>query len=379
MWLPDGKHLVVIGYDSTKAFQSGSVDWWLVSTADEKPVRLPLRRILMQAGLNTNGTSRTPAPSVPGPGCWLAAESSIVFATGVGDATNIWAAGFSMTEMALTGKLSRKTTGAGNEWHPSCSGTGNIAFTNLEDRRHLYSAAGDFSAGRLTGQLTPLTSGTAWYETPAISPDEHGLAFAVFATRSRAPAMWLRDLRTGGSVQVAPSQDAQRFPAIDHVGRKVAFTAYEAEERSVYIGSPESVAERVCRGCFRATDWSWDDKTLLICTGSPYHLELLDLASRQREILLANPHHHLMYGRFSPDNQWVSFTKRLDESRGAIFIARVSRRKSPLESEWISIATVGADDWANWSVDGHTIYYSSNKDGHSCFGGRDYTRRPDVL
>ena len=40
------------------------------------------------------------------------------------------------------------------------------------------------------------------------------------------------------------------------------------------------------------------------------------------------------------------------------------------ESAWITIAEAGADDWANWSPDGKTMYFTSRRDGHNCLWGQ---------
>ncbi len=365
MWLPDSKHLVVIGYDSTRAFETAHIDWWVVSTSDDEVVRLPLRRTLVEAGLSTNGTSRTPAPSVPSPACWLPGDSSIVFSTGTGDTINLWSGGFSMAEMALTGKLIRKTRGAGNERYASCSAGGDIAFANQDDLRQVWSIP-NLSASPEDG-MKALTTGQVSHENPAISLNEHSLAFTVSGGSSRPASIWMQVLGAATESEVTPSRDDQRYPAIDHAGNRVAYSVYEAAGRSIYVSGPGTAAQRVCEHCVRATDWSWDDKSLLIFAGTPYRLESLQLASGERRVLLSNPNQHLLYGRFSPDNKWVSFTKRLDESQGEIFLARVSGQSAAGERDWISIATAGGDDWANWSVDGQTIYYSTNRDGHTCF------------
>jgi Tol biopolymer transport system component len=219
-------------------------------------------------------------------------------------------------------------------------------------------------------QLVKLTAGTTWHETPAISPDERHLAFTSFATQARPPSIWLRDMQTGMESQIAASNGAQRYPAIDHRGSRVAFTSYDPEGRSVYVARSGLPAERVCEGCFRATDWSPDDEALLLCTGSPYHVERLQLRSRRRDVLLSDPNHHLMYGKYSPDGQWVSFTRRLDEGRGQITIAPINRPNAAAEAEWIVVASASGDDWANWSADGRMLYYSSSVDGHACLWGQ---------
>jgi hypothetical protein len=104
--------------------------------------------------------------------------------------------------------------------------------------------------------------------------------------------------------------------------------------------------------------------------GNPFQINVLDLASHQQAPLLMHPSYNLMYGRFSRDNRWVSFTIRVEPSRARIVIAPVEGPKPVLERVWITIAEAGAGDWADWSPDGKTLYFPSGRDGHNCLWGQ---------
>ena len=79
-----------------------------------------------------------------------------------------------------------------------------------------------------------------------------------------------------------------------------------------------------------------------------------------------HPNHPLFFGRFSPDNRWVSFTIR-DER---IAIAPADGPKPVPESVWIPIEQSDSEDWADWSPDGRTLYFPSARDGHNCLWGQ---------
>src|SRR5262249_3263560 len=85
--------------------------------------------------------------------------------------------------------------------------------------------------------------------------------------------------------------------------------------------------------------------------------------------LLKHPTYNLLYGRFSPDNRWVSFTIRTEPNRGRIAIAPVEGPRPIPESAWITIVEAGVLDWADWSPDGKTLYFPSGTDGHNCLWG----------
>jgi len=127
---------------------------------------------------------------------------------------------------------------------------------------------------------------------------------------------------------------------------------------------------KLCVGCLRATDWSRDEKSLLVFGGAPYRIDLLEGASRKRTALITHPSWSLLYGRFSPDERWVSFTARVEPGRGRIAIARIDGRGPILESEWITVSDAGPEDYANWSPDGKTLYFTSGRDGNNCLWGQ---------
>ena len=126
----------------------------------------------------------------------------------------------------------------------------------------------------------------------------------------------------------------------------------------------------MCEGCLRATDWSSDERALLVFGGSPYQIDVLDLTSRKQTPLVKHSTFGLLYGRYSPDNRWVSFTARGEAGRGLIAIAPTDGPKPVPESAWIPVAEVAPDDYANWSPDGKTLFFTSPQDGHSCPWGQ---------
>jgi Tol biopolymer transport system component len=164
---------------------------------------------------------------------------------------------------------------------------------------------------------------------------------------------------------VAASPFVQRFPVSNASGTKVAYSVYEKDKRVVYVSAPGGVPERLCEGCLRATDWSLDEKTLVVHGGDPTQINILDIASR-RQTPLVKPDYNVLYGRLSPDNRWISFTARIRPDLGRIVIAPADGPKPIPESAWLTIAEAEPDDYANWSPDGNTLYYTSSRDGYSC-------------
>ena len=364
IWSPDGKHLLFVGYTSAKAFESSSLDWWLVATNGGEAVKTGAYEALVQAGLRARGS----ALDGPRPGCWSAADNAVIFSVASGDAQNLWEIGVSPRTGKVSGPLQRLTTGAGNEVGPSCASSGALTFTNVETRRDVWLLPFDLNRGTSKGALERITQGPARRQEPSLSNNGRYVAFASDQAGQRN--IWMRDLATGKESSVASSSFMQRFPVINASGSRIAFSVYEKDKRVVYVSAPGGTPEKLCEGCLRATDWSRDEKTLLVFGGNPYQIDVLDVASHRQTPLLKHPTYNLLYGRFSPDNRWVSFTARIRPNRARIAIAPVDGPKPVPESAWITIAEAAGDDWANWSPDGKTLYFTSPRDGHNCLWGQ---------
>jgi len=363
MWSPDGKCLLCIGYTSAKAYESSSIDWWLVPINAGNAIRTGAYETLIEAKLRARD-----ATDGPRPGCWSAAGNAVIFSMTSGDARNLWEIGVSPRTGHVRGVLKRLTTSAGNEVNPSCASGGALTFTSVDTRTDIWTLPFDLDRGTSKGAMERITQGPASREHASLSNNGRYVAFS--SDQSGQSNIWMRDLATGKESSVAGSSLQQRFPVISASGARIAYSVYEKDKRVVFLSAPGGTPERLCEGCLRATDWSRDEKTLLVFGGSPYQINVLDLASHQQTPLFKHPEYNLLYGRFSPDNHWVSFTARIEPNHGRIAIAPVDGPKPVPESAWIMIAEAGAEDWANWSPDGKTLYFTSPRDGHYCLWGQ---------
>ncbi len=360
IWSPDGKHLLVLGYTSKKVYDSSSIDWWLVPAGGGQPVKTGLGEAMAHARLPAEDPAAS--PDFPFPGCWSAPDT-ILFSTSTGDTYNLWEAGISPRTGRMVGALRRVTAGAGNEQDASCASGGTLAFTNVEVTTDVWSLHVDLDRGSPLGAPERITHSPASRGYPSLSSDGRYAAF--YSDQSGQSNIWIRDLVTGKESTVANSSLLQLYPAINASGDRVAYSVFEKDKRVVYESAPGGTPEELCEACLRATDWSRDEKTLLVFGGNPYQINVLDLASHEQTPLLKHPTYSLLYARFSPDSRWVSFTVRTEPDAGYIAIAPIGAKPVP-ESAWIKITPAGQQDWANWSPDGKTLYFTSHRDGHSC-------------
>lgn len=377
LWHKDGKHLLIVGYTSTKAFDSSSIDWWVVGTDGSDAVRTGAYDALVHAGLQPIANTRTPVPAVPEPRCWSSSGGKVTFAVPSGDSRNLWEIEVSPQTGKVVGSPQRLTTGAGSDLRASCASDGAVVFAKVESQSDVWVLPFDLDRGMSTGAPERITQGPPWHENPSLA--HNGRFLAVVSDQSGRANIWLRELTTGREMSVASSSFVQRFPVSNASGHNIAFSVYEKDKRSVYVSAPGGTPVKLCEGCLRATDWSRDEKSVLVFGGDPYQIDILDVASRQQTPLVKHPDYDVLYGRLSPDNRWLSFTARVQPARARIVVARADERKPVPESAWLTIAEVGPDDYANWSPDGKTLYFTSGRDGYSCLWGQRLdasSRRP---
>ncbi len=376
IWSPDGKYLLVVGYAAPTAFENAGIDWWVVAPDGHESVRTGAYRALRGAMMPITQTRLTPVPNIPIPGCWLADGNQVVFSRSSGDVADLWQVAVSPRTGAVSGLLRRLTTGSGNEVDPTCA-DGNVVFTSIETRQDIWLLPLDLNRGMFRGGMERIGEDRAVHKNPSLSGDRRYLAYLsdLFGPGN----IRMRELATGQETSVAPSPLVQGYPVSNASGSRVAFSAYEKDKRVVYVSALGGVPERVCEGCLRATDWSVDEKSILVFGGNPYGVDNLDLASHQRTQLLRHPTHHIIYARFSPDGRWVSFTIRTDQNRGRIAVAPLDGQKPVPQESWVQVAEVSPDDYAQWSPDGQSLYFTSDVDGYSCVWGRrldPVSRRP---
>jgi eukaryotic-like serine/threonine-protein kinase len=366
IWSADGKRLLIVGYTSAKAGEAASLDWWLVPQNGGEAVKTGAQYALLDGRLPTAATVAAFAQIEHTPGCWSA--NSVILSLLRGDTRNLWEIALSPGTGKMTGAPKSLTTGAGNEVDPACTSMGALAFTNVETRGGLWSLPFDMNHGTAKGAIERITQGPALRQDPWFSNNGRYAAFS--SDQSGIANIWTRDLATGKESSVARSTFRQRFPVSNASGDRIAFSVYEGTKRVVYLSTPGGTPEKLCEGCLRATDWSRDEKTLLMFGGNPYQVNLLDIATHRQTLLLKHAGWSLLYGRFSPDNRWVSFTARTEPNRGRIAVVPADGPKPVPESAWITIAEEGPEDFAQWSPDGKTLYFTSARDGHYCLWGQ---------
>jgi Tol biopolymer transport system component/DNA-binding winged helix-turn-helix (wHTH) protein len=375
IWFPSGKSLLFVGSNATTTAENANADWWIADAEGGGAKPTGAFNLLFRSISDFFPGFSMGIRGAPEPGCWRDANT-LVFVARYGS-KGLWTTRMS-SGGRVEGDFARLTVGTGDEQEPSCAHDGSVAFSTASALMNIWSIALDLDHPRPGGEFRQVTHGTARREFASMSRDGRYVAFSSDQTGSLN--IWIRDSATGRETQVHDSPLTERYPSISPSGSRVAWSNYDGEKRTVSVGAPGGPAENVCDGCLRATDWSAEEKALLVFDGAPYRIGLLDIASHQQTILLQHPAHNLLFGKFSPDYRWLVFTERLNGDHARIMLAPVNGVARAPESSWIPIADGESQaDHANWSLDGKTLYFTSPRDGFECFWAQrldEQTHRP---
>jgi Tol biopolymer transport system component len=304
------------------------------------------------------------------PGEWTA-EGRVVFTADLGDSRNIWQVSVSPTNWRVAGSPQRLTFGAGTEDLPSTAEGGRrMAFSNLSANVDIWSLPIDQGEGVATGELRRLTENPSMDMQPAISADGRRLVFA--SNRAGNFDVWAKDLRTGEETAITLSPVFESRPAISADGSKVAYNDWAGGRPKVNIASlggvrsEDALPAQVCDDCFLAWDWSPDSKTLLYWSRDQKQVGLLDIASREKAIVLKHPEYALLRSHFSPDGRWIAFHAIIGPNRPQLYIAPFEGMSPISKDKWIAGTDRAGFDVPRWSVDGNSLYLLSNRDGYLC-------------
>jgi hypothetical protein len=135
VWSPDGKWLMVRGWQtipgSREDFES---NWWVVSLEDEAARSSGFAEVLRRQNLRWYGTD---------PGVWARDGRWIVFAGRTGDSSNLYRVRVSGESGEIVGDAERITFGTGIETKPALSAGGQLALATEVVTSHLWSVPAD--------------------------------------------------------------------------------------------------------------------------------------------------------------------------------------------------------------------------------------------
>jgi DNA-binding winged helix-turn-helix (wHTH) protein/Tol biopolymer transport system component len=268
----------------------------------------------------------------------------------------------------------------------AASSDGRIVFSIGTVSSNLWSIPIDTNQGRVTGERQQLTQ-VEGVRDENVSLSRDGKR-AVFRSEGR---ILMKELETERETQLAVGDS----PVISPDGSFVAYTVTEGQKTSVYVVPTVGGAPRgVCRGCGSGglKGFSADGSRVLAQNYSwgamLDRIELINIGSGEVKLVLSHPNRSLWHPYYSWDDKWMTFKMQLDPppsdynaQRFRIYVTPVEDFVPAGESRWIALTSGEyADDKPQLSPDGNTLYFTSNRDHHTCFWAQRLnpkTKRPE--
>ncbi len=242
--------------------------------------------------------------------------------------------------------------------------------------------------GRRTGpvQQLPLPDGALYY-SPSVSRDGRRMVY-IQAEFGQRKFVTLRDFPTGTERLLDKSTGVPRdgSASLSSNGSRVVFNRWcdlkqKPDCPSFLISADGGRPERICDNCQArgfSADGSWvlmqhyaerarDSKVLDQITA-------VDLPTKKERTFLRDPNHSVYHAFLSPDDQWVVFKRLVSWTKAQLVIAAVKNRHAAPVPDWIEVTDGGfSDDKPQFSPDGNTVYFTSDRDGYLCI----WTQRLD--
>jgi Tol biopolymer transport system component/DNA-binding winged helix-turn-helix (wHTH) protein len=210
---------------------------------------------------------------------------------------------------------------------------------------------------------------------PRLSPDGAYVAFAWQESEQSDWDIWIQRAGEDGPQRLTEHADHERLATWSPDGASLAFVRFSEQEQrcgiyrmSIVGGTAERLAD--CQRGMRTLDWSsdgrrfvmngmeWDVEPGVLTTG--LYLHDLETGERRR---LTDPQHGTAGDsepRFSPDGSWIAFRRKRSASRHDVMVVPADASSEP--------RALTADRWGHlrgveWSADGRSVIYSSNRNG----------------
>jgi len=334
--------------------------WWIISISGgtlQQVVPPPLLA----------GEAQPPAPSA-----WTLDKDHqwVIFERSIGDTHNLFRVAFSR-EGKVTSDPEQLTLATGLATSPTLSVNGRMVFGSSTGSTNLWSIPIDTDHARITGERQRLTQVEGVRDdAPSLSRD--GKKVAYFSDNR----LVVKDLVTGQETQLVQDLPIARgsSPRISPDGSLVAYYLPRVDTPAadlLVIPTAGGAPRRVCQKCGWPGGFSSNgDRVLTENSGTGLdRISLVDLATGKAADVLSDPLRALWNPFYSWDDKWMSFLIQTgaDQAHYAIYITPVENLIPAGSNRWIQL-TGGEyhDDKQQFSPDGNTIYFTSNRDGFTC-------------
>jgi Tol biopolymer transport system component len=289
---------------------------------------------------------------------------TIFFSVGVGDSVNLWRARLTR-DWKLQGQPEQLTFGTGLERQPSVSRNNRMVFTSGLQNTDVWELPVDANNGAVTGDPRQLTRDAAEDYYPEIAANGSRIAF--ISSRGGNDDVWILD--PGGKPTSLMSTPARElYPKLTADGSTVVFSSIENGRRGVFMmPATGGVPKKLCDDCGLPRDVTADASKVLLQTGPPPSVSLLEVATGKIEPLLTHKEQPIYAPKLSPDENWVAFQVVQRPTSRVIYAAPFRPSGKTETSEWVQITDGSVMDRnPAWSPDGSLLYFLSERDSFRC-------------
>jgi serine/threonine protein kinase len=354
VWSSDGRYILFTGCRGKEPLP-GCSEWWAMRSDGTAVQNTGSLALLRQQQIQ-------PIEQV---GAWK--DDMVIFSGRRGTTISLWALTIPRTKLRVEGKPRQLTSGEARDVAPSIAESNKIAFEHLVGALHVWRIAGA-SDPKLVA-TTKLTHDPSFDLSPYISRDGRWLVFSRGVGSPRN--IWIKDMQSGDESLFLASPQDKLSPIVDSAGKTVVFEAREADIPSVFVAARGAAPRRLCTACNKPTGWLVDDKLVLYSEGLPSKIKMCDISTRESKTVLEANGYSLGDATWSPEAGYLLFTASRAGSTKQIFAVSFPKPAQPLVGQWIPISGESEfSDRPQWSGDGKTIFYLSNRDGFSCIWGQ---------
>jgi len=313
------------------------------------------------------GESQPPAPLA-----WSAPDKDhqwVIFERSTGDTHNLFRVAIT-GDGKVTSEPEQLTLATGLATSPSVSLSERMVFGSATGSTNLWSIPIDADHARVTGERQRLTQVEGVRDdAPSLSRDGKRV---VYFSDNR---LVVKDLVTGQEAQLVQDFPIERGSPV-RISPDGSLVAYYLPSGGpvfdlLVIPTAGGAPRRVCQKCGSPCGFSSNGGWVLTENfgNGLDRISLVELATGKVSDVLSDPQRALWNPFYSWDDKWMSFLMQIgaDQNHYSTYITPAENLIPAGSNRWIQL-TSGEyhDDKQQFSPDGNTIYFTSNRDGFTC-------------
>lgn len=210
-----------------------------------------------------------------------------------------------------------------------------------------------------------IKDGSKYVRAASLSPDGERLVVTARGEVFNLPA----DKGVTKSITRTPGaheRDAEWSPD----GRSIAYISDQTGEAELYMqdaagGEPVQLTKN---NDTYISSFSWSpDAKKIVYTDRQNRINLLDVASKQKTLILQDPVGEPRGLSFSPDSKWLTYTRLESNDFSVVYVYDIDAKKEyPVTDKWYSSSS------PVFSKDGKYIVFASARDFNPMYGSREW-------